>query len=220
MGDPKEKSVRREAGKSKFRLPERPPRLIETNPLREILQEAKAQEEALAKGASESHIVPRTHTPAKGVAGVSSTRVARTAGEVRSVHETPAINSAGVVSPFLPASDSTKENVKTFAEFSKRWVPILRSGQMSVCRALFEMTYALGKSECFSSIPKVAAVAGLKERQCYNVIAQLEQLGFIERPEIFNTSNKKGTIFRLHLSPHLPDQATIRHYHIGGDNSD
>jgi hypothetical protein len=217
MADPKEKTVRREAGKSKFRLPERPPRLVETNPLREILQEAKAQEEALARRASGESVVARPHTPATGIAGVSATKVLRT---TRALPDTPAINSAGVVSPFLPSSDSTKKSAKSFAEFSKRWVPILRSGQMSVCRALFEMTYALGQAECFSSIPKVAAVAGLKERQCYNVIAQLEQLGFIERPEIFNTSNKKGTIFRLHLSPQLPDQGTIRHYHIGGDNND
>lgn len=88
---------------------------------------------------------------------------------------------------------------------------------MGVCRALFEMTYELGRTECFTSMPKLAAAAGLKERQCYNVVTQLEQLGFIERPEIFNTPTKKGTIFRLHLSPQPLTAAAHRRYHIGGE---
>ncbi len=105
-----------------------------------------------------------------------------------------------------------------FRDFSKRWSPILRSGQMSVCRVLFEMTYGVGEAECFTSMPKLAAAAGIKERQCYNVVAQLEQLGFIERPEIFNTPNKKGTVFRLFLSPRDPADGPERRYHIGGGN--
>jgi hypothetical protein len=66
-------------------------------------------------------------------------------------------------------------------------------------------------------MPKLAAAAGIKERQCYNVVAQLELLGFVERPEIFNTSTKKGTIFRLHLSPRQTATASgpSRRYHIG-----
>ena len=46
MAEPKIKPAKREAGKSKFRLPERAPRPVEENPLRELLKEAKAQEEA------------------------------------------------------------------------------------------------------------------------------------------------------------------------------
>ena len=86
---------------------------------------------------------------------------------------------------------------------------------MSVCRVLFEQTYAVGQTECFTSMPKLAAAAGLKERQCYNVVAQLELLGFIERPEIFNTPTKKGTVFRLFLSPQEPPADSNRRYHIG-----
>ncbi len=89
---------------------------------------------------------------------------------------------------------------------------------MSVCRVLFEMTHAVGQQECFTSMPKLASAAGLKERQCYNVVAQLEQLGFIERPEIFNTPTKKGTIFRLFLSPQNPTPGSNRRYHIGEGN--
>ncbi len=210
MAEPKTKPERRVAGKSKFRLPERPPRVVEINPLREILQEAKAQEEALTKPPPQTQ-----NTPAKRIAGVgqSLNTVAR---------NTPAQNIAGVSSPVTPraASASAKATAFAFGDFSKRWSPILRSGQMSVCRVLFEMTHELGQTECFTSMPKLAIAAGLKERQCYNVVGQLELLGFIERPEIFNTPNKKGTVFRLFLTPQPPAAGSNRLYHIGGDEGD
>ena len=207
MAEPKTKPERRVAGRSKFRLPERPPRIVEVNPLREILREAKAQEEALSRPA------PRVRdTPAK-----KSTGVARRAKDV--VQDTPAQDIAGVSAsatsdPATPAPDST--DGASFADFSKRWAPILRSGQMSVCRVLFDLTYGAGQAECFTSMPRLAASAGLKERQCYNVVAQLELLGFIERPEIFNTPTKKGTVFRLFLTPQTRAAGPNRRYHIGG----
>jgi hypothetical protein len=206
MAEPKTKPERRVAGRSKFRLPERPPRVVETNPLREILQEAKAQEEALAKPAAQAR-----PTPAKRIAGVAQSSA--------TARDTPAQNIAGVARPDTARSISAPEKITgiSFSEFSKRWSPILRSGQMSVCRVLFDMTYSLGQPECFTSMPKLAAAAGLKERQCYNVVAQLELLGFIERPEIFNTPTKKGTIFRLFLSPQTPAAGSNRRYHIGGE---
>lgn len=210
MAEPKTKPERRVAGRSKFRLPERPPRVVETNPLREILQEAKAQEEALIKPLPQAQA-----TPAKRIAGVgqSSNAAAR---------DTPAKRIAGVVGSVTTGSTPAPDKVTTvsFRDFSKRWSPILRSGQMSVCRALFDMTYGVGQTECFTSMPKLATAAGLKERQCYNVIAQLELLGFIERPEIFNTPTKKGTIFRLFLSPQPPAVGYNRRYHIGGEEGD
>lgn len=209
MAEPKTKPQRRVAGTSKFRLPDRPPRVAETSPLREILQEAKAQEEALVSAAR-----PRVAaTPAKQIAGVGRAPNAPNAG----TRNTPARNIAGVVGSPATRPSAAPGNVAptSFAEFSKRWAPILRSGQMSVCRVLFETTHAVGQTECFTSMPKLAAAAGMKERQCYNVIAQLEQLGFIERPEIFNTPNKKGTVFRLFLSPQDPASGANRRYHIG-----
>ena len=208
MAEPKTKPERRVAGKNKFRLPERPPRVVEINPLREILEEAKAQEEALTKP------VPQTRsTPARRIAGVSqsSNTVAH--------NDTPAQNIAGVSNPVTARPTLAPDNVGNtlFGDFSRRWSPILRSGQMSVCRALFEMTYEIGQTECFTSMPRLAAAAGLKERQCYNVVGQLELLGFIERPEIFNTPTKKGTIFRLFLTPQSTDDSADRQYHIGGE---
>lgn len=208
MAQPKTKPERRVAGRSKFRLPERPPRVAEVNPLREILSEAKAQEEALAKPPLRAQ-----DTPAK-----KNTGVARRSNSA--AQDTPAQEVAGVVG--VPGLTSTTPNPEStaeasFGEFSRRWAPILRSGQMSVCRALFDLTYGAGQSECFTSMPKLATAAGLKERQCYNVVAQLELLGFIERPEIFNTPTKKGTVFRLFLAPQTPAAGLNRRYHIGGE---
>jgi hypothetical protein len=204
MAEPKIRPAKREAGKSKFRLPERAPRPIEENPLRELLKEARAQEEALEPKASS---LPTT--PVRKVAGVRRPSVDRAS-------DTPATLSAGVSS--LKAATSPEQSpVGTFAEFSKRWSPILRAGQMGVCRVLFELTYGIGQLECFTSMPKLAEAAGLKERQCYNVVNQLELLGFIERPDIFNTPTQKGTVFKLHMEPRPPAARAGRRYHIGGE---
>ena len=205
MAEPKIKPAKREAGKSKFRLPERVPRPVEENPLRELLKEAKAQEEA---GLEPKAPAPQD-TPVKKIAGV---RVA----QKKEVINTPAPEIAGV-SPVLSPEAAGEAPLITFAEFSRRWSPILRSGQMGVCRALFEMTYEAGLTECFTSMPRLAEAAGLKERQCYNVVGQLELLGFIERPEIFNTPTQKGTVFRLNVEPRPPSDRAERRYHIGGE---
>ena len=205
MAEPKIKPAKRVAGKSKFRLPERAPRPVEENPLRELLKEAKAQEEAALEPLAQT----TQDTPVKKIAGV------RLASKKEAIN-TPASEIAGV--SLAGTSEITGEALPiTFAEFSKRWSPILRSGQMSVCRALFEMTFEVGLSECFTSMPRLAEASGLKERQCYNVVGQLELLGFIERPEIFNTPTQKGTIFRLNIEPRPPSDRAERRYHIGGE---
>jgi hypothetical protein len=206
MAEPKIKPSKREAGKSKFRLPERAPRPVEENPLRELLKEAKAQEEALEPKAPR----PRRDTQEKKIAGVQPPK--------RYATDTPVMSNAGVLAD-VEESAGVEPSPINFAEFSRRWSPILRSGQMGVCRALFEMTYEVGQTECFTSMPRLAEAAGLKERQCYNVVGQLELLGFIERPEVFNTSTQKGTIFRLHLEPRPPASRAERRYHIGGEGN-
>jgi hypothetical protein len=208
MAEPKIKPAKREAGRSKFRLPERTPRPAEESPLRALLQEAKEQEaEALRPKA------PTTPpTPAKKIAGVAKSPAGKATAD------TPAKSVAGVSRAVTPATAPTQSFM--FAEFSRRWAPILRAGQMGVCRALFEMTYESGLTECFTSMPKLAQAAGIKERQCYNVVGQLELLGFIERPDIFNTPTQKGTIFRLHMEPRPPSSRSERRYHIGGEEED
>jgi hypothetical protein len=207
MPEPKIKPAKREAGKSKFRLPERAPRPVEENPLRELLKEAKAQEAALEPKAPQL----RRDTPVKKIAGVQPSK--------REVMDTPVMSNAGVSAAGKEPAGVEAPTIN-FAEFSRRWSPILRSGQMGVCRALFEMTYEVGQAECFTSMPRLAEAAGLKERQCYNVVGQLELLGFIERPDVFNTSTQKGTIFRLHLEPRPPASRAERRYHIGGEGNE
>jgi len=204
MAEPKARPAKREAGKSKFRLPERTPRPVEENPLRELLKEAKVQEQAsLGQKARTTR-----DTPVKNIAGVL-------VASKKEATDTPASEIAGVSS--ATSEVASEAQPMTFAEFSKRWSPILRSGQMGVCRALFEMTYEAGLAECFTSMPRLAEAAGLKERQCYNVVSQLELLGFIERPEIFNTPTQKGTVFRLNVEPRPPSDRAERRYHIGGE---
>src|ERR1044072_5473864 len=90
MAEPKTKPERRVAGKSKFRLPERQPRVVETNPLREILQEAKGQEEANAAKA-------QSPTPAKKITGVDRVSKPQIASE-KVVPYTPVSDIAGVSS--------------------------------------------------------------------------------------------------------------------------
>jgi hypothetical protein len=207
MAEPKVKPAKREAGKSKFRLPERVPRPVEESPLRELLNEAKLQEAALGPTAPQA-----SDTPAKKSAGVSAGSAEKPAVA------TDSLPSDAVIPEQAPSVEDPP--AYTFAEFSRRWSPILRSGQMGVCRALYEMTYEKGETVCFTSMPKLAEAAGLKERQCYNVIGQLELLGFIERPEIYNTPTQKGTVFKLHMEPRPPAARAERRYHIGGGDQE
>src|SRR5829696_10494178 len=96
MAEPRIKPAKREAGKSKFRLPERVPRPVEENPLRELLKEAKAQEEA---GLESKAPAPRD-TPVKKIAGVRVT-------PKKEINNTPAPEIAGV--SFAVTSEVTAE---------------------------------------------------------------------------------------------------------------
>ena len=198
MPKPEARPAKRVAGRSKFRLPERAPRAAEVNPLRELLQEARAQEEAVALGESQAPSTPANYDT--GVAETRTRRVNKRRAAKRDV-----------------ASRAPSEGLETFETFSARWSAILRPGQLKVCRALFEMSYALGRADCFTSMPKLAEAAGLKERQCYYVVAQLEALGFVERPEIFNTSTLKGTVFQLHAEPLPASARAARLYYVGNE---
>src|ERR687898_808047 len=108
MAEPKIKPAKREAGKSKFRLPERAPRPVEENPLRELLKEAKAQEEALEPKARAIR-----DTPVKKIAGV---RV----DPKKEAIDTPAPEIAGVSSATTSEVAAESQPI-TFAEFSRRW---------------------------------------------------------------------------------------------------
>lgn len=111
------------------------------------------------------------------------------------------------VSKPLPASDTG-----VFEAHFGQWRPFLSEAQMCVLEALFNMTHAIGVADCLTSMPKLAAAAGVSERQTYNVVRELEKNGFIERPETFNTPTKKGTIFRLLLSRRTTPSPERRYY--------
>jgi hypothetical protein len=93
--------------------------------------------------------------------------------------------------------------ITTFDEFVERWKHGLRKGQLKVCEVLYQKTYALGATECVTSFSELGRLSGLKMRQCFNIIAQLEALKFVERAKSEDTSNKKdqGSIIRFYLFP-------------------
>ena len=95
-----------------------------------------------------------------------------------------------------------------------QWRPFLSEAQMCVLEALYNMTHATGVAECLTSMPKLAAAAGISERQTYNVVKELEKNGFIERPTTYNTPTKKGTVFCLLLSRRTTP-GPERQYHFG-----
>ncbi len=74
---------------------------------------------------------------------------------------------------------------------------------MKICEVLYQKTYAVGRTECVTSFSELGRLSGLKMRQCFNIIAQLEALRFVERSRSESTSNKKdqGSVIRLHLYP-------------------
>jgi DNA-binding MarR family transcriptional regulator len=107
---------------------------------------------------------------------------------------------------------SSPPDAEAFEAHFGQWRPFLSEAQMCVLEALYNMTHAGGTSECLTSMPKLAAAAGVSERQTYNVVKELERNGFIERPETFNTPTKKGTVFRLLLSRRTTPGLERRYY--------
>jgi hypothetical protein len=111
-----------------------------------------------------------------------------------------------------PIAPARREQSGAFEGHFGQWRPFLSDGEMCVLEALFQMTHAVGSDHCLTSMPRIAAAAGISERQTYNVVRGLEKYGFIERPETFNTPTKKGTVFRLHLT-RLAHPGADRRYH-------
>ncbi len=110
----------------------------------------------------------------------------------------------------IPSTDE-----QAFEMYFAQWRPFFTEAQVSVLKALYQMTHARGEVECLSSMPRLAAEANISERQTYNVVRELERMGFLERPETFNTRTKKGTLFRLLLS-RRDTPGPARRYYLGG----
>ena len=105
--------------------------------------------------------------------------------------------------PQLPHLKVGEVSISTFKEFADRWRHGLRKGQLKICEVLYQKTHAVGQVECLTSFSELARLSGLKMRQCFNIIAQLESLGFIERARSQPSSNKKdqGSVVRFYLHP-------------------
>jgi hypothetical protein len=103
----------------------------------------------------------------------------------------------------VQAVDFRDGSVSSFEEFAERWKHGLRKGQLKICEVLYQKTYAVGQIECVTSFSELGKLSGLQMRQCFNVIAQLEALRFVERSRSSDTSNKKdqGSLIRFHLYP-------------------
>jgi hypothetical protein len=96
-----------------------------------------------------------------------------------------------------PASDSS------FQAFVERWKPGLHRGQLKMCEVLYNKTYAVGRTDCETSFSVLMHESGLSRRQSFQVISELEQMGFVERLTTTKHSTRKGTgsHIRFHLTP-------------------
>lgn len=88
-----------------------------------------------------------------------------------------------------------------FSEFASRWKRYLYPGQLAVMRALYELTFSQGVSECFTRYSELAAATKMSRRNCIHVMNSLVERGFVERMEIRNDATSKGIRLRLHLDP-------------------
>jgi hypothetical protein len=110
-------------------------------------------------------------------------------------------------------SDFASTQVREFEECYGEWIPFLTKGQEKVLRALFALTYAIGREECMTSTSQLAAAADMSLRQTASVAGDLERLGFLTRPETYNTRTRKGTIFRLFLTRQTDPPRVRRQYY-------
>lgn len=108
-----------------------------------------------------------------------------------------------VAAPAVQPLITREVAISSFEEFAERWKHGLRKGQLKICEVLYQKTYAVGRTECVTSFAELGRLSGLKMRQCFNIIAQLEALRFVERSRSESTSNKKdqGSVIRFHLYP-------------------
>lgn len=223
----------------KPKIKRRPPGLViappaprpvgEDHPARLLFREAieSAKEPAAEPVAPEiSEVVESTEKAEKVVhtslppAQVEPLQIFKELREATTVSEESAGTAVEEASP-TPEETILSEEVRTplsasntdvFDTHFGQWKPFLSEAQMCVLEALFNMTHAKGVAECLTSMPKLAAAAGVSERQTYNVVKELEKNGFIERPETFNTPMKKGTVFRLLLSRRTTPSPERRYY--------
>lgn len=77
----------------------------------------------------------------------------------------------------------------------------LYPGQLGVMRTLYELTYAVGVTECFTRYSELAKATKMSRRNCINVVNSLANRGFIERLQVKNDAHSKGIWLKVHLVP-------------------
>ncbi len=113
-----------------------------------------------------------------------------------------------------PPQAGVSKVTRSFGDFEKEWGTFLTEGQLRVIKELFKLTFERGSGECLTSTAKLAEACGFKKRWCAIIVKQLENKGFVERPLTWNTSQLKGTVFRLHFSPLKPEERVERMYYL------
>lgn len=105
----------------------------------------------------------------------------------------------------------------TWEAFVGRWGIILRSGKregkLRICEALYQNSHAIASETFFTSYEKLAKLTGLEKKQCAINIKQLEELGIVERLNVFNTATRQGTEFKLHFTPLAPGERRPPRYY-------
>ena len=93
----------------------------------------------------------------------------------------------------------------SFQAFVERWKHGLHRGQLKMCEVLFNKTHAIGQTDCETSFSVLMQESGLSRRQSFQVISELEKMGFVERLTLPKHSTKKGTgsHLRFYISPKL-----------------
>ncbi|MBS1807452.1 MAG: hypothetical protein JST84_04595 [Acidobacteria bacterium] len=189
MAIPKEKKTTRVAGKRKFELPPREVRVVDDNPVRELLLSIKPPTVSDPPTALQQQENP----PFKIVEPyIKPAPPSQKLAKKQTAKATPA-------SVNRPQSNITRG--QDFEYFTRKYERLLGKARMIVCGAIYDLSLGVGNQDCFYSVGKLAQETGFTDRYIFKLVGQLETLGFIEKVETFNTATKKGTIFRLHLEP-------------------
>ncbi len=92
-------------------------------------------------------------------------------------------------------------NSTPYEDFARKWKMYLYPGQLAVMRILYELTYAVGVTECFTRYSEIASATKMSRRNCINVVNSLANRGFIVRLEVRNDASAKGIRLRVILEP-------------------
>jgi DNA-binding MarR family transcriptional regulator len=110
--------------------------------------------------------------------------------------ELPPQSRASETQPVSARDESTQ-----YEDFARKWKMYLYPGQLAVMRILYEQTYAVGVTECFTRYSEIARATKMSRRNCINVVNSLANRGFIERLEVRNDASAKGIRLRVNLEP-------------------